>query len=309
MTRILLLTALLASPALAADAPNLAFRPGEKGFYEFDTGVLRGKMKLDGRWQGICPLFYVPTGAELTKAPGVFSFYRVLATDKRYGDAARDWPWQGKVRDDGALEITFPGDDRCPLAAQGVFRWTAPDTLDMETTIEAKADFAKFELFMSNYVAKSFDVWIYTKPNRFSKKAPASLVRGDWNEFVDGCYLMYPRDLAATQLIYDGRWEYPPNPVQWAVSRHMAGPLAVRRDEQSGLSMVWMSPPDDVFAVAVPYNKTPPDGVAGHSSVYFCHYGRDLAAGAKAVLRSRLVVKKDLTNDAAVKLYEEYVAK
>ena len=95
---------------------------------------------------------------------------------------------------------------------------------DLETTVEAKTDLPKFEFFLSNYVAKSFDVWVYTKPNRFSKKAPPSLLRGDWNELVDGCYLMYPRDLAGAQMIYDGRWEYPPNPVQWAVSRYMAGP-------------------------------------------------------------------------------------
>lgn len=309
MHRLLLVAFLVATPALAADAPKLAFRPGEKGYYEFDTGLLRGKMKLDGRWQGICSLVYVPTGAELAKAPGLMSYYRVFTTNKRYGDAARDWPWQGRLLDDGALELTFPGDDKVPLAAKGVFRWTAPDTLDVETTVEAKAELPKFELFMSNYVAKTFDVWIYTKPNRFSKKEPPSLIRGDWNEFVDGCYLMYPRDLAATQMIYDGRWEYPPSPVQWAVSRYMSGPLAVRRDEQAGLSLVWMSPPDDAFAVAVPYNKTPPDGVAGHSSVYFSHYGRDLAVGDKAVVRSRVTVKKDLSNDAAVKLYEAYIAK
>ena len=309
MTRFFLFAILLSPPVLAADAPKLAFQPGEKGFFDFDTGLLRGKMKLDGKWQGIASLVHVPSGMELAKPPGFMSYYRVFSTNKRYGAAARDWPWQAKLLADGALEITFPGDAECPLAAKGVFRWTAPDTLDLETTIEAKADLPKFELFLSNYVGKTFDVWVYTKPNRFSKKDPPSLLRGDWNEFVDGCYLMYPRDLAATQIIYDGGWEFPPSPVQWAVSRYMAAPLAVRRDEQAGLSLVWMSPPEDAFAVAVPYNKTPPDGVAGHSSVYLSLFGRDLAAGETAVARSRVVIKKDLSNEDAVRLYEAYVGK
>ena len=39
-----------------ADPPNLAFRAAGEGLYEFDTGALHGRLKMDGKYQGIYPL-------------------------------------------------------------------------------------------------------------------------------------------------------------------------------------------------------------------------------------------------------------
>ena len=63
-------------------------------------------------------------------------------------------------------------------------------------------------------------------------------------------------------MIYDGRWEFPPSPVTWAFTRYLAAPIGIRRHAEAGLTAVVMSPPDDCFAVAMPYNREPPDGVA-----------------------------------------------
>ena len=59
----------VSSAPAGAQPPSLAFQPGEKGYYNFDTGLLRGTMRLDGKSQGICPLVYVPTGQEIAKCP------------------------------------------------------------------------------------------------------------------------------------------------------------------------------------------------------------------------------------------------
>jgi hypothetical protein len=289
-------------------APSrLAFQPSEKGYCQFDTGVLRGKMRLDGKGQGIASLVHLPSGTEIAKPPGLLSYYRAFSANQRYDAAARDWPVRANLLPDGALELSFPAAEEHPLQLRGIFRWAAPDTLDLETTVTPQRAMPRFEVFLSSYVGQGFEGLVYLKPNRFNKKDVPGLLRADWHPLVDGNYLMFPRDLAALQIIYDGRWEYPPSPVQWAVGRYLAGPLGVRRDPASGITVLLMAPPDDCFALAMPYNKTPPDGIANHNSLYLCLFGRDVAAGESVTARCRLVVKKDLTDAGAVELYQQYV--
>ena len=67
-----------------------------------------------------------------------------------------------------------------------------------------------------------------------------------------------------------------------------------------------MSPPEDCFAVSMPYNKTPPDGVAGHGSLYLSPFGRDLKAGESRSVRSRLVVAKNPTDAWIIDRYDRY---
>ena len=238
--------------------------------------------------------------------PGVLSYYRLLVTDGRFGKGARDWPTQPKLLADGALEVTFPPAAEHPLQITGVFRWRAPDMLDLETAVTPQRDMPQLELFLSSYFAKSFDALVYVNPNMYRQESPAFL-RADDNPLVDGTYLMFPRDRQAVQRIFDGRWGYPPNPVQWSVTRWLAGPLALRRDAASGLTAALMSSPEDCFAVGTPYNKTPPDGVAGHSSLYLSLIGRDVKAGQTVRVHGRLVIQRDLTDQRAVQLYEAYL--
>ena len=47
---------LLAGTRTFADPPNLAFKPAGEGVFEFDTGSLRGRLKVDGKYQGLYPL-------------------------------------------------------------------------------------------------------------------------------------------------------------------------------------------------------------------------------------------------------------
>jgi hypothetical protein len=81
--------------------------------------------------------------------------------------------------------------------------------------------------------------------------------------------------------------------------------MALRRDDTSGVAAVLMSPSDDCFAIATPYNKTPPDGVAGHQSLYLSLFGRDVGPGQTARARCRLVVGK-ITDQQAMEMYSEY---
>ena len=298
--------------AVEAESPPLAFQPAENGYYAFDTGVLRGKMRLDGQFQGIASMVYVPTGMELLKPPGVMSYYRVLTTGFRYGTrgptgAVRDWPVVARLLGGGALEIRFPPAADHPMELTGTFRWRSADTLDVETSIKTPAALPRLEIFLSSYFVEGFDALVYVVRNRYGAGKPAAMLRADWSEMLDGNYLMFPRDEDALRMIYDGRWDIPPNPVTWAFLRWLAAPIAVRRHAEAGLTAVFMSPPADCFAMSLPYNKQPADGVAGHRAIYLSLFGRDLAAGQTAKAHCRLIVAKDLSDEAILQRYQQYL--
>jgi len=302
---------LVAAPVLA-DPPEVAFElAAEEGFFDFDTGQLRGQLRLDGKLQGISEMVHAASGLEVTYGEGhvgLLSPYRVFSTDTRYTHAARDWPSVPKLLPDGAVEVYFPPADDHPLEMTAIYRWVAPDTLDLETIVKPLIDMPRFEVFLSNYFADGFSARVYVQPPRFARGEPPALVAADFHPLMDGNYLMFPRDRAAVQIIFDRRWEQPPSPVQWCVNRYMAAPLAMRRHQGSGVAAVLMAPPDDCFAVATPYNKTPPDRIAGHRSLYFSLFGGDIEKGQTARARTRLVVRQGLTDDQAVKLYQAYLA-
>jgi len=298
---------------LPAAEPPLAFAPAaEAGWFAFDTGELRGKLRLDGKLQGVPEMVHAASGQEITYGGGhvgLLSHYRVFSTDARYGQAARDWPSEAKLSSDGAVEVRFPPGDDHPLEMTAVYRWTAPDTLDLETIAKPLVDMPDFEVFLSNYFAEGFTVSVYLQPPRFAKAEPPAFVAAEFSPLMDGNYLMFPRDREAARILFDRRWEHPPSPVQWSVNRYMAAPLAMRRHDPSGVTALLMAPPEDCFAVATPYERTPPDRIANHRSLYLSLFGRDVRAGEAARACTRLVVRKGLSDEEAVELYRDYVEK
>ena len=298
--------------AAFAETPKLAFEPAGPGHYGFDTGAVRGKIRTSGGSQGIIELVHAVSGVAVAQGrglPGIFSYYRVFSTDSRHGDAVRDWPNKTRLLPDGALEVFWPAAlaQEHPLEITAVFRWHGPEVLDLRTVIRPQKDMPGCEVFVSSYFPPGFRALVYVKPNMFSPGKPEFLA-ADVNPLVDGSYLMFPRDRQAAQMIFDRRWEFPPNPVQWSITRYLASPIAMRRDDKSGVAAILMSPPEDCFAVATPYNKTPPDGVAGHQSLYLSLFGRDVRAGQTARARARLVIGRGLSDAEVVRMYGEYVA-
>ena len=147
----------------------------------------------------------------------------------------------------------------------------------------------------------------YLKPNRFAKEKASEFVRADWSRLLDGNYLVFPRDGDLLPMIFDGRWEFPPSPVTWAFTRYLAAPISIRRHAEAGLTAVLMAPPEDCFAVSVPYNKEPPDNVAAHGSVYLSLFGRDVAAGQTVTAHCRLIIAKDLSDEVILQRYQGYL--
>jgi hypothetical protein len=302
-----LLAAAVSCQAAQAEETTFAFRPAQPGFFSFDTGTIRGTVRQDGSSQGVSSLVHVPTGVEVAHGgglPGVLSYYRVFAADLRFSGDLRDRTAQCRILPDGALEAVWPANEKYPLAAKAAYRLRR-SAIDVETTVTPNRDLPKFEVFLSSYFSPGFRALVYVKPNLFAGGRP-ELLPADVNPLVEGSYLMFPRDREAVRMIFDRRWEFPPNPVQWSVARWLAGPLAVRRDDKSGVAAVLMSSPEDCFAVATPYNRTPPDGVAGHQSLYLSLFGGDVKAGQSATARCRLAVGK-LSDAEAIALYNDYL--
>ena len=295
---------LFSGTLLSAEDTPLAFKPSGEGLFEFATGKLQGRLKVDGKYQGLYPLIDSVSGEDLTNPPGVFSYYRVFSSGRRYGDAARDWPTHARLLADGAVEVVWPAAEEHPLEITAVYRWTAADTLDVTTTVRPKSKLPALELFVSNYFTKRFRAAVYCQePDR----PEPGFLPADRNAEDAGAYVMFPRDEQALAMIRDGRWTIPPSPVDWDVRRWLAAPLAMRRDTQRDLTALLLCEPDACFAVSTPWNP-PAEEAAGYRSLYVSLYGRDLEAEQAAQARCRLIIRRSMSDADAVRCYEQFLA-
>ncbi len=124
----------------ADEKAKLAFNADENGQYTFDTGVLKGVLQPGGKAQGLASVVHIPSGTRLDQGAGIFSFYRVLTKDKRYGAMAWDWPSTSKVLPDGAVNVYRGATADRPFDLTAIYRWTGPATLDLEVTVKAVED-------------------------------------------------------------------------------------------------------------------------------------------------------------------------
>ncbi len=288
-----------------ANADELKFKPEGEGQFSFDTGVIHGSLSGDGKRNGIISLVHAKTGEQLAHGVGLLNLYRLFSSSDRYGDAARNWPVSARLLEDGAVDVTYPSANEHPFKIRTVYRLSSVNAIDLDIEVTPDEDMPRFELFQSSYFKPEMTGRIYVKPPFVAQGSPHFL-SPDYHDMIAGTYLMFPRDEAAIQLIFDGRWRRPPHPVQWSISQWMAAPLAVRIDPASGVTAVVMAPSDDCFAVAAPYNRTPPDGIAAHGSIYFSLFGRDLAEAETARTRLRLVVLDRFVDQQVEQSYKQF---
>jgi hypothetical protein len=278
--------------------PSLVFTQSKDGGYEFDTGILRGRLREAGKGLGMSSAMHVPTGTKLSGAYGILSYYRVFTTNKRYGTAAWGWPSTSELLSDRAVQVTWPEADDHPFEMVAVYRFRDRSTLDVETIVKAGKDLSKFEVFLASYFHESFPLpQVFASPDtkivgkRIFMTAKKSF--GNWQ--------MFPRNYDVVPIIHDGRWQKEPNPVDWKIMPPMAKPIALRRGQDPAPKAILMAPPDDCFAIATPYQGE------GHYSMYFSLFGRDIKAGQTARARLRLVVTNINSNKEILKLYEKYM--
>ena len=276
----------VAALAGAAEAPVFT---SENNSFRFDTGVLRGVLRGEGQSRGLLPVSDCATGMNLARSFGLFSHYRLLDATTRYGVAGWEWASTAERLPDGAVAVHWTSDAVHPFDMDATYRWSVPNALDVTTTVTARKELKRFEVFLASYF-EGFDAALtYTKQGFLEAKK------------VDGIWQAFPRDAEAKKIITDGRWKHPPNPVDWQIRPVLAAPLALRRDASSGLAAVVMAPPQDCFAVCMPYSEEP------HRSLYLSLFGCDLKPGELATAHARLVLGRDISNEQAVKLYESFI--
>jgi hypothetical protein len=274
---------------------NLRFKSAGGGEFEFNTGVLAGKLRAEGKSVGLLPVVHLATGATLTRSMGLAGHYRVFSANQRYGEGAWYWPSEAKLLEDGAVEVHWPTAEDRPFEIWAVYRLSGPATLDVETRVGAQAELRDFESFLASYFSDRFrSAQVYA---RGSEDKPAFLPADERH----GVWQMFPRDGDALRLIHDGRWKIEPHPVDWAIRPALAQPVAVRRDERSGITAVLMAPPEDCFAVATPHQTEP------HFSLYLSLFGRTLKAGEEARARARLMIVESSGSDRVLDLFREYL--
>ena len=279
----------------AGDA-KLAFAQSGTNEFAFDTGVLKGKLRAEGKSKGLSSVVHMPTGMTLDHSMGLFGHYRVFTANKRYGSAAWDWPSEAKLLRNGSVEVRWPAAEDRPFELSALYRWAAPNILDLQTTVKAKADLAKFESFLASYFAAGFtNAGVYARAEGQPRLVRADSSAGVWQAF--------PRDDAAAAMIQDGRWKYPPSPVEWVIRPSLEQPLGMRCSPANNLTALVLSRSQDAFAVLTPQETE------GHRSMYLSLFGKDLKAGETARAQARLIVDVNLFGERPDKLCSTYLPK
>ena len=290
----LLVSLICGSMMLAAATPLEVFTPGDvPGEFLVKTDAVEGKLRADGLSNGFSPLKHVDTDTNLISIMGLLNYYRVFTTNQRYGESMRALPSEATLEATDTLRVHWPATEERPFDLTGVYHWVAQDTVDLETTVEAKTDLPDFEIFLSSYLSPEFPgSFVYAKTDTGNKFIGAEPEHGVWQVF--------PRDAAAAKIVKDGRWDFPPSPVDWAVRPEFTTPIICRRDEKNGVTVAMMARPEDCFAVFTPnYGE-------GHYSMYFSLFGKTLKPGEKISARIRMVI--GVLDDAALlERYEEFL--
>ncbi|MBN1817975.1 MAG: SUMF1/EgtB/PvdO family nonheme iron enzyme [Sedimentisphaerales bacterium] len=282
--------------AASVSSTGSGFAADGKGGYTFDTGILRGTLRKDGKSCGFT-LEHIASGLGLDGGAGILGYYRIFTAGKRYGSAGWDWPSESKVMADGSVQAFWPGTPDRPFEIVAHYKWKDASTLDVETIVKAIQSLDDFEVFLASYFNQNLPSSYVAVAELPDKPGTAGFLQaaqsfGDWQ--------MFPRNPDAVSMIQDGRWTIPPNPVNWAIRPALKAPLAFRRHDKPGPVVVLMAPPQDCFAVATPY--------AGetHFSLYFSLFGQDIPAGQTRRVRTRLVVTNANSDRQIVELYEQY---
>lgn len=293
--RILLVAGCVLTVCAEASEPPPFFSSGRvAGEYEVETPVVRGLLGEGGLAFGLHPLIYTPNDTLLTNTMGLLNYYRVFTTNHRYGESMRMQPNETTITGPDTLRIHWPAASGRPFALTGIYRWVAPDVLDLETIVEAKDLLPDFDVFVASYLSAAFpasEVYVKTADNGTDFVA-AEPEHGLWQVFA--------RDAEAVTWVKDGRWTIPPSPVDWAVRPYFAAPLIYRRASDSQLSVVMMARPEDCFAVFTPERGE------GHFSMYFSLFGRTLEPGETVRAHIRLVIGM-LDNHTLLERYREFL--
>lgn len=282
--------------AQATSNEQLKFKIGESGAFTFDTGILKGEIRNEGKSNGLIPVTYIPEDRNISAGEGFYNHYRVFTKGIRYGYGARRWPSTAKLLDDGNVEVNWPVTEDRPFELVALYKWVSPNTLDVITAVNAKEHLEDFEVFLASYYEKSFiDSRVWGIDPR----------GGDEVGFVSadeelGTWLAFPRDDESEKIISDGRWQLGKSPLEWSMMPDYDKPIAIRRDPNSGTTVISLTKERDCFGIFTPY------GTEKHYSNYLSLFGYDIDKGTSAKATSRIVVLSNPSDGKIMAIADDF---
>lgn len=269
----------VAMPSVVMAAP-LRFAAGEKGEFQFNTGVLKGVIRAEGRSKGFTSVTHLPSGMRVDRnTMGLLSPYRIFTANHRYGTAAWDWESEARLQDDGSVSVIWRTAKDRPFELSARYALADNETLAVEFQVKALESLPAFEVFLASYFDVPFtNAMVFVNPAEggAARWVAAIQARGDWQVF--------PRDEAAIPMIQDGRWKKEPNPVDWLPLERFSEPKAMRRAGPDGLAAILSADSRDCFAISTPHQTE------GHYSLYLSLFGRTIPAGQTAVAKARMQI-------------------
>lgn len=257
-----------------------------EGQLQFETTVLRGVLRADGRHHSISELVYKPTDTRVDSGM-MLAPYRLLARSAWMGEA-RAMPHRVNPTEDG-IEIIWDASLNHQVTLG--MRITFPDPHLIDTTIDVTghAFYPDYEVFLSAYFRQGFRSGAYVRPAMGESPTTAIQLQPEGNPLFREMYLAFPRDEQAAHIITDGRWQRGRHHTRFLPARYYGLPLGFYGQTGGALDVLFMGTPEDVFAVNMAYLAADPeDQVGQHNSLYLSLFGRDLHPGERWRTRVRL---------------------
>lgn len=255
-------------------------------------------------------VIYKPTGMKISPdgermaGAGMLNFFRVLIeggylTELRVEEALLE------PEEDG-ITMTWMPTIRRQAKIKVKFTFKEPNIIDMDMWVETLANYPKFEILLSAYLAPGFESGVYVSREEFGPVEPEQIRLVD-QPMIHRIWPFFPRDEAGANLLTDGRHQKGRWFWRMAIGRRYGMPLAFF--SKDGVDAILMGRPEVVYAVGATYKGDEiNDNVAGHRSMYLSLFGEDFKAGEGRYTQMRMIID-DFGSDPEkhMELYQSFL--
>jgi len=300
---------LLVGTQTFADPPNLSLKPSDDGGFDFDTGQIRGTIRLDDAYHGVTRLVDKRTDTQVIDSRySALNLFKLMSVNQIMGQprsmerttqASADW-----------VEVKWSATEAHKGEVIARYEVAEANAVDVTVTVRSQGAYRDYELFMSNYFDKVLRPHVYLQSRG---KKPPQLVVPMVNDVFRDTVLVFPRDQHSARLCLDGRWdrnEWKTPTVQMCPVRRYAHCLAFLTDPEEKLGVVLMSHFRHCYAISTRYHADDDaDRLTTYSAFDFSLFGDDLLPGVERTVKVRLaLIPLDGDLGRPLELYEAFIA-